>query len=139
MQFCIHWKRRIFIDLDGILEEEQHMSIFVCGDIHSTLDIDKLDRFKKRRDLTKNDYLIICGDTGICGPNKKNAIATREYLRNLPMTVLFADGNPAGAKAQLSNMGYIKNILRLPLVPAREDVREALKEAGEKMQAAIRE
>ena len=69
------------------------MSIFVCGDIHSTLDIDKLDRFKKRKDLNKNDYLIICGDTGICGPSKKNAIATREYLRNLPMTVLFVDGN----------------------------------------------
>ena len=53
--------------------------------------------------------------------------------------LLFADGNPAGAKAQLSNMGYIKNILRLPLVPAREDVREALKEAGEKMLAAAKE
>jgi 4-hydroxy-tetrahydrodipicolinate synthase len=49
--------------------------------------------------------------------------------------LLFADGNPAGAKAQLSNMGYIKNVLRLPLVPANEEVREALREAGEKLQA----
>ena len=46
--------------------------------------------------------------------------------------LLFVDGNPGGAKAQLSNMGYIKNILRLPLVPVRDDVREALKAEGEK-------
>ena len=47
--------------------------------------------------------------------------------------LLFADGNPGGAKAQLSNMGYIKNILRLPLVPVREDVCEALRIEGEKL------
>ena len=47
--------------------------------------------------------------------------------------LLFADGNPGGAKAQLSNMGYIKNVLRLPLVPVREDVCEALRIEGEKL------
>lgn len=34
--------------------------------------------------------------------------------------LLFVDGNPAGVKAVLTKMGYIKNVLRLPLVPARE-------------------
>ena len=33
--------------------------------------------------------------------------------------LLFVDGNPAGVKALLSEMGLIKNELRLPLVPAR--------------------
>lgn len=47
--------------------------------------------------------------------------------------LLFADGNPGGAKAQLSNMGYVKNILRLPLVPVREDVCEALRIEGERL------
>ena len=69
------------------------MSIFVCGDIHSTLDINKLDQFIERDDLTEKDYLIICGDTGICGFSKEQETATREYLRKLPMTILFADGN----------------------------------------------
>lgn len=69
------------------------MSIFVCGDIHSTLDIDKLGQFIGREDLNENDYLIICGDTGICGFNKEQERLTREYLRKLPMTILFADGN----------------------------------------------
>jgi len=34
-------------------------------------------------------------------------------------SLLFVDGNPAGVKAMLHEMGYIKNILRLPLVPTR--------------------
>ena len=33
--------------------------------------------------------------------------------------LLFVDGNPAGVKAMLSEMGYIENVLRLPLVPMR--------------------
>ena len=33
--------------------------------------------------------------------------------------LLFVDGNPAGVKCMLSMMGYIKNKLRLPLVPTR--------------------
>ena len=34
-------------------------------------------------------------------------------------SLLFVDGNPAGVKAMLSEMGFIQNILRLPLVPMR--------------------
>lgn len=34
-------------------------------------------------------------------------------------SLLFVDGNPAGVKAVLSEMGMIENILRLPLVPTR--------------------
>lgn len=34
-------------------------------------------------------------------------------------TLLFVDGNPAGVKALLHEMGFIENVLRLPLVPTR--------------------
>lgn len=34
-------------------------------------------------------------------------------------SLLFVDGNPAGVKALLCEMGFIKNQLRLPLVPTR--------------------
>ena len=34
-------------------------------------------------------------------------------------SLLFVDGNPAGVKAMLHEMGFINNILRLPLVPTR--------------------
>ena len=33
--------------------------------------------------------------------------------------LLFIDGNPAGVKAMLHEMGFIENVLRLPLVPTR--------------------
>lgn len=46
--------------------------------------------------------------------------------------LLFVDGNPAGVKCVLSEMGMIKNILRLPLVPTRittmQRISEILKE-----------
>ena len=44
--------------------------------------------------------------------------------------LLFVDGNPAGVKCMLSMMGYIENVLRLPLVPTRittyEQIRNVL-------------
>lgn len=46
--------------------------------------------------------------------------------------LLFVDGNPAGVKAMLSEMGMIENRLRLPLVPTRlttmQQISEILKE-----------
>ncbi|MDD6552567.1 MAG: 4-hydroxy-tetrahydrodipicolinate synthase [Prevotellaceae bacterium] len=46
--------------------------------------------------------------------------------------LLFVDGNPAGAKALLNDMGFIENVLRLPLVPTtiktKERMAEILKE-----------
>ena len=38
------------------------------------------------------------------------------------MKALFLDGNPGGVKAALSMKGYIKNNLRLPLIPVKEEV-----------------
>lgn len=41
-------------------------------------------------------------------------------------SLLFVDGNPAGVKALLSEMGLIQNVLRLPLVPTRITTREKM-------------
>ena len=47
-------------------------------------------------------------------------------------SLLFVDGNPAGVKAVLHEMGFIENVLRLPLVPTRlttlQRISELLKE-----------
>lgn len=42
--------------------------------------------------------------------------------------LLFVDGNPAGVKAMLSEMGLIKNVLRLPLVPTRISTMQKMSE-----------
>ncbi len=48
--------------------------------------------------------------------------------------LLFVDGNPAGVKAMLSEMGMIQNVLRLPLVPTQlttmEKISKIVKELG---------
>ena len=48
--------------------------------------------------------------------------------------LLFVDGNPAGVKAMLSEMGMIQNVLRLPLVPTRlttmEKISQIVRELG---------
>lgn len=41
--------------------------------------------------------------------------------------LLFAEGNPVGIKAVLAQKGIIKNILRLPLVPASEGLQQAIR------------
>ena len=41
--------------------------------------------------------------------------------------LLFVEGNPAGVKCVLYLMGYVKNELRLPLVPVSEETEMALR------------
>ena len=42
--------------------------------------------------------------------------------------LLFAENNPAGLKAILAEMGIIKNVLRLPLVPLSEGIHKQVRE-----------
>ena len=41
-------------------------------------------------------------------------------------SLLFVDGNPAGVKALMSEMGLLKNVLRLPRVPTRVTTRQKI-------------
>lgn len=73
------------------------MAVFVTGDIHGWLDIGKLtpERWPQGTKLRKSDFLVICGDFGLCWTNP----ATLEekffldWLDNQPWTTLFVDGN----------------------------------------------
>lgn len=48
-------------------------------------------------------------------------------------SLLFVDGNPAGVKALLSDMGLIENVLRLPLVPTTIKTKEKMATILKKM------
>ncbi len=41
-------------------------------------------------------------------------------------SLLFVDGNPAGVKALLNDMGLIENVLRLPLVPSKIETKQKM-------------
>ncbi|MBO4220109.1 MAG: metallophosphoesterase [Clostridia bacterium] len=66
--------------------------IYVTGDTHGLIDFDKLTRFAgEHKELTRKDYVIICGDFGGVWANETDGIL--EEYEKLPFTVLFADGN----------------------------------------------
>lgn len=71
------------------------MSFIISGDIHGMLDISKIVKFFNEHEgkYTSEDYLIICGDVGVCGFSASEEAKTRSVLRNLPVTTLFVDGN----------------------------------------------
>lgn len=53
----------------------------------------------------------------------KNALPL--HYKMLKMNgLIFADGNPAGIKSLMAHIGLCKNVLRLPLVPVSETVRQ---------------
>ena len=70
--------------------------IYVTGDIHGSIDIRKLDKNKVTEKITKDDYVIICGDFGLVWNYKKEDSKERKWLKwlnNRPWTTLFVDGN----------------------------------------------
>lgn len=76
------------------------MSVYIVGDTHGRFDLDKLFAMNfDARGLTKNDYVIVCGDFGLVwdAPGSSyhydNNEATLDWLGNKPWTTLFIDGN----------------------------------------------
>lgn len=71
--------------------------IFITGDTHGCLDIHKLNNacFPIQSNLTKNDYVIICGDFGLVwgGANANTDAYWQRWLNEKPFTTLFIDGN----------------------------------------------
>ena len=71
--------------------------IFITGDIHGTIDIDKVVGYFSNEELTKNltkqDFLILLGDTSICWDDGKIDSEVKRILHSLPVTTLFIDGN----------------------------------------------
>lgn len=70
--------------------------IFVTGDTHIPIDVTKLRLFDMSKNLTKNDYVIICGDFGAVwnfkGEDEEEKMWL-EWLEKRQFTTLFIDGN----------------------------------------------
>lgn len=52
------------------------MAIYVCGDTHGPVHIDKLreENWLEQKSLTKDDFLIILGDFGLIWNNKETNV-----------------------------------------------------------------
>lgn len=69
--------------------------IFVTGDLHGEIDMHKLSTaaFPEQRELTKDDFIIICGDFGCVWDGGKTDKHMQKWLSEKPFTTLFLDGN----------------------------------------------
>lgn len=69
--------------------------IYVTGDTHGSLDIDKLNikNFPQQKIMTKADYIIIAGDFGLIWSNSKEEKYWLNWLETRNFTTLWVDGN----------------------------------------------
>lgn len=69
------------------------MTVYVTGDIHGGLDMQKLRDWELGDSLTSDDYLIVAGDFGFPWDFSAEECADIAWLESRPYTVLFVDGN----------------------------------------------
>ena len=69
--------------------------VFVTGDVHCPIDVHKLNtkNFPLQKSLTKDDYLIVCGDMGLVwsypdGPRYKEDLYWQKWFNNRNYTTL---------------------------------------------------
>jgi len=69
--------------------------IYITGDTHIPIDIHKLATryFTQQTEMTKTDYLIICGDFGGVWNNSNEEKYWIKWLNQKNFTTLFVDGN----------------------------------------------
>ena len=117
-----------------------------------------VEQIKHLIDLAKDKLLVISGDDGIACEimeaggaglisvasnafpedfyaivHKKDQAKQAQYDQMIKL--LFKEGNPVGIKAVLAQKGIIQHYLRLPLVPASEELQEKLQEEIKKEMA----
>ena len=69
--------------------------IYACGDTHGSIHIHKLnsENFPQGENLTKDDYVIVCGDFGLVWYDNGEDYWWRNWIDKKPWTTLFIDGN----------------------------------------------
>ena len=69
---------------------------YITGDAHSDFTRFTEENFPIQSEMTKNDYVIICGDFGGVWTFEEESAREKEaleWLNNKSFTILFVDGN----------------------------------------------
>lgn len=69
------------------------MAVFITGDVHGDFSRFKKEVFYEQAELTKDDYVIICGDFGGVWDGSPNERYWLDWLDARPFTTLFVSGN----------------------------------------------
>lgn len=77
-------------------EEDEQSMIYITGDCHRDFDRFAMDIFPEQKEMTKKDFVIICGDFGgIWDKDQSGKVEAKllDELENKSFTTLFVDGN----------------------------------------------
>ena len=67
--------------------------IYATGDLHGNTLRFQPQYFPEQAEMTKDDYMIVCGDAGLVWHGDKSDDPQLDRLEALPFTALFLDGN----------------------------------------------
>lgn len=111
-----------------------------------------VEQFCKTVQLSQGDFAVISGDDDLAYEMVKAggagliSVASNAWPKEMKQIVsekdamiqskmghrihlLFVEGNPSGIKTVLTEMGMIKNVLRLPMVPCTENTQMVIRRA----------
>ena len=66
--------------------------VYITGDCHSNWKRFSSDRFPEQRELTRDDFIIVCGDFGLWHDDKTERWWL-DWMEEKNFTILFVDGN----------------------------------------------
>lgn len=66
--------------------------VYITGDCHGDYHRFNVQTFPEQKEMTKNDFVIVCGDFGYWDTSKEQKW-WRYWLSQKPFTLLFVDGN----------------------------------------------
>lgn len=67
--------------------------IYATGDTHGSFQRFQPEHFPEQAGMTRDDYVIICGDFGGVWDGGKKDERNLDWLESLPFTTLFVSGN----------------------------------------------
>ena len=78
--------------------KEMDIMLFITGDCDKDYTRFQLENFPQQLQMTKDDYVIVCGNFGAVwygedDPQKEQEERELDWLESLPFTILFLDGN----------------------------------------------
>lgn len=111
-----------------------------------------VEQFTETVEIAKGDFAVISGDDDLAyemmkaGGDGLISVASNAWPKEMKKIVqdkdammqskmghrihlLFVEGNPSGIKTVLTEMGMIKNVLRLPMVPCTENTQMVIRRA----------
>lgn len=111
-----------------------------------------IEQFTETVNLSNGDFSVISGDDDLAyemmkaGGDGLISVASNAWPKEMKQIVaekdammqqrlshlihlLFVEGNPSGIKTVLTDMGLIKNVLRLPMVPCTENTQMVIRRA----------